>query len=608
MKISLMPSKDKTLAATLGVFVVLVVGLSIAGAFRSYSPVPFWDMWDGYIGFFESVTEGNWSAWLAQHNEHRIFLARLLFFADLKWFGGAIWFLIAANYILVGTSAFIFWRISCDENAAITSGYGRIILGLFITAWLFLWMQQENLAGGFQSQFFLAQLLPLCALYWLHKSVAGVMRGRHFLVACGLGLASVGTMANGILALPLMTFYALLTRQRAARVGILAALSVLTLFFYFQSHHGSHTQALTENPSGLLHFALLYLGNPFYHLFEGGKSGKLIATIAGLALVGGSAWVAIKSLRRPRESTLQLALLFFILYIGGTALGTAVGRLIFGMDQAFNSRYTTPALMAWAALLVLYAPALLAAYATNRKKTLIPFAVIMLLMISTQFKALRAQDEKLFEQKVAALALELRIKDQVQVLHIYPSIDTVLPIAEKASAQNLSIFGMYPFRGAREQFGAPARQLVLPACQGSLDAVEIINGDARFVRVAGRMFNPDGKSYPQVIRFLNDQSKVVGYALTGQPIPNVADASNKKVLQSGYRGYLLSDQMGAALTLRGESQAGPSCQIQANVPVVLLSLTTAKPSAGRAKDIFVKFSDNGVGWGEWPAIAVKKYN
>jgi hypothetical protein len=542
-------------------------------------------MWNGYLEFFVKVTEGDWSAWWAQHNEHRIVLARLLFWADLRWFGGASWFLIVVNYVLVGLGTLVFWLILRDAVVAVKSTEDKAVLGLFITAWLFLWMQQNNLTWGFQSQFILAQLLPLCALYWLHKSVADD-RGRHFLVACGFGLAAVGTMANGILALPLMTLYALVTRQSAVRVGVLVALSVVMLYFYFHDYHapsghGSLLQALKENPSGLLQYVLLYLGSPFYYLLGQGALGRHIASVTGLILVVSSAWFAIKSLRQPREATLQLALLFFILYIGGTALGTAGGRLIFGVDQALGSRYTTPALMVWAALLVLYAPALLAAGGVTRKRILIPFAVIALLMIPLQLKALRSQDEVLFERRIAALALELRIKDQRQIGHIFPSVEWALSLAEKPSVDNLSIFGMYPFRDAREQLGTTVQQLALPTCQGALDEVEGTDGDTRFVRVRGWMFNPASKSDPQVVRFLDDQGKVVGYALTGQSRPDVAEAINKKAIQSGYRGYLLSDQTGAVLTLQGESQEGPSCQIQAHVPVILFSITSAKPSADR---------------------------
>ena len=42
------------------------------GAIRKYSPVPYWNMWDGYIGFYDRVSAGDWRSWLIAHNEHRM--------------------------------------------------------------------------------------------------------------------------------------------------------------------------------------------------------------------------------------------------------------------------------------------------------------------------------------------------------------------------------------------------------------------------------------------------------------------------------------------------------------------------------------------------------
>jgi hypothetical protein len=572
--------KENNLILAFGGFALLIVGLAIVGAIRAYSPVPFWDMWDGTIEFFRNVNEGNHSAWWAQHNEHRILLARLLFWTDFKFFSGSNWFLIAFNYLLIGASAFLSYRLLRAAAATEKPATEEILLGLFMTAWLFLWMQNENLTWGFQSQFILAQLLPLCALYWLHKSVSGIHINRHFLIACGFGLASAGTMANGVLALPLMTLYALVTRQNPVRIGVLLSLSAAALFLYFHDYqsparHSSFSQTLKENPFGVLQYVLRYIGNPFFFLFGKEEFSKLMTYAAALFLIGSSIGFAIKSLRRPQENTLMLALLFFILYIGGTALGTAGGRLLFGLDQAFSSRYTTPTLMAWAALLVLYSPSILAVLRTKNTIVLLSFAWLALPMAILQLGATQSQDVMLFERKMAALALELQVKDEKQINNIYPDAQRALDLALKASVHNFSIFGQYPFLDAREQLGVSVQQPALPDCQGNLDTVANIEGDKRFVRVSGWIFDPAGKNYPEAIRFLGSEDKVVGYALTGQPRPDVANAIDKKALQAGYQGYLLADRTGTMITLQGENF---SCQMRTTVPVPVFSLASSKPS------------------------------
>jgi hypothetical protein len=573
-----MLSKDKILILSFGSLAVLVVGWAIIGAFRSYSPVPYGDMWNGTLGFFMSAAEGDNTLWWAQHNEHRILLGRLLFWIYFKFFGGANWFLIVFNYFLLSANALLFYKILRTAAATEKPAIGEILLGLFMTAWLFQWMQYENMTWGFQSSFFLAHLLPLCALYWLHKSIAGTHADYHFLIACGFGLASVGTLANGILALPLMTLYALIMRQNLLRIGILLSLSAATLFLYFHNYHapvkhGSLSQALGENPFGLLQYMLRYMGSPFYYLFGEEEFGKLMANLAALFLIGSSACAAIQSLRQPRESALTLALLFFIFYIGGTALGTGGGRLIFGLNQAFSSRYTTPSLMAWAALLIIYSPTILSALKSRRVLALLPFAVLAFPMIFQQLSALQPKYKVLSNRKTAALALELHVKDEEQIKSVFPVPQTALALAEKASIQNLSVFGEYPFRDAREQLGVSVQQSNLPACQGSLDAVAEIDGDVRFVHVYGWIFDPVRKDSPDMIRFLGNQGNVVGYALTGKPRPDVAKAIDKRALLAGYQGYLLADQMGKKLTLQGE---GTTCQMQVKVPVPLFSLASIK--------------------------------
>jgi hypothetical protein len=74
---------------------------TIYGAIRNYSPVPYWDMWDGYIGFYERVSAGDWRAWLIAHNQHRMIFSRLFFWLDLKYFRGLSQLLIPLNLVLM---------------------------------------------------------------------------------------------------------------------------------------------------------------------------------------------------------------------------------------------------------------------------------------------------------------------------------------------------------------------------------------------------------------------------------------------------------------------------------------------------------------------------
>ena len=541
--------------------------LAVAGAVRAYSPVPFWDMWDGYLDFFVRVSSGDWSAWLAQHNEHRIVLARILFWIDLTWFDGAGWFLLVANYLALALVGLVFW-IALRENCP---KHYRFI-GLFLIIWLSSWSQENNLTWGFQSQFILAQLLPLAAFFMLHKTVSKGESGRSsFIAACFLGVLSLGTMANGVLALPLMTAYAAITRMGWRRVVILAVLSSLGVLAYFHNYHapaghGSLLVALRENPFGLVRYVLIYIGGPYFHILGGKGNALIVAQVAGGFLIAVCAYLAWQSLRKIGQSSLELAMLAFILYVGGTALGTAGGRLFFGLDQALSSRYMTPALMAWAALFVILIPRVIRLVGPHRRRLWIPLLGLIFAMLPMQLKALQPQTAVLFEREVAALALEMRIKDQAQIGQVFPSADWALSLTETPSAKNLSIFGQHLIKDVRGQIGRRLPDMTSSgrACQGSVDGIEPIEEDSRYVRIRGWFFDQERKAVPRSFWMLDSDGVVVGYALLGLPRSDVTSAIGPAAVTAGFKGYFVADAQGLPAKLFDPES---KCTLPATLPV-----------------------------------------
>lgn len=520
---------------------LMFIALAIIGGVRGYSPVPFWDMWDGYLGFYVKVMSGDMSAWWAQHNEHRIVLARCFFWLDFVLFAGRGWFLVVVNYLLQAMVCMLFWTIWKDSKQQKHNW-----IGFFLIAWLFWWIQKNNLEWGFQSQFILAQLLPLAALYFLHRSIHAVTElNQWFVSAVVLGVLSIGSMANGVLALPIMTVYAVLARMGLRRIFILGGASFLTLGTYFYGYvapalHGSLGQAIRTNPLGLLHYVVVYVGGAFS--FGDSHAGVWTATIAGVFLVGSSIFFALNVLARPREETLRLALLAFILYIGGTALGTAGGRLIFGIDQALASRYMTPSLMAWAALLILYLPHINVLRQSVQNKLWMVFAILLLLMLPKQLESLESERARNFDRKLAALAVELGVKDEAQIKHIFPSVPWILSIAERPIAENLSIFGMVPIKDQHEILRT---KLVVgnaaDPCRGAIDEVSKMDGNSQYLKLRGWIFDPVQNKVPEYALLVDAVGTVYGVVLTGDDRKDVANVINNKARYSGFKGYVLRE-------------------------------------------------------------------
>ena len=86
-------------AFALGVLTFATTALAV---WQHFSPLPIGDSWDGTIGFYMRAMQHTWQAFFEQHNEHRLAFSRLIFFADVRYFGGRNVLSLVANLILAG--------------------------------------------------------------------------------------------------------------------------------------------------------------------------------------------------------------------------------------------------------------------------------------------------------------------------------------------------------------------------------------------------------------------------------------------------------------------------------------------------------------------------
>ena len=535
--------------------------LACAGGVVGYSPVPFWDMWDGTILFLQRFRAGDWFSLFSQHNEHRIVLARLFFLIEYGALGGSGKFLIALNYGFVVLAAATFWRALGWIHAPVLSR-GTIGIGsLVLLAWLSLWTQDNNFTWAFQSQFFMAQLLPLWALLLLARSAGRTdVSARYFWAGLVVGVLSAGTMANGLLALPLMVVLAAFLGTTRLRMSALVAAAAGTIALYLHDYHapaghGSLVHSLLSDPLGVFLYTFRYLGSPFYFLLGQHGASASVAAFAGAVLAAASLATTVWSIRtRPRQPVI-LALLLFIAYVGASAFMTAGGRLLLGLDTAFASRYTTPAIMAWAALFCMHARGLLGALERDGAGRIAAFAGVLIFsawLLNYQTKALTPRTGELHNRAVAALALELKVHDAGYIGSVYPDMNVALAIADGASKQNLSVFGLPDYRDLAENLGLPPGARPAATCAGHLDRLESIKEDQGFVRIHGWMFDQARSKTPSRIEFIDASGRVAGYALTGLRRPDVAEAVSPKAELSGFTGYLMTPALNGQVVAAAE--------------------------------------------------------
>jgi hypothetical protein len=567
------------LAATI---TVIIIALSIIGGIRSFTPVPTWDMWGPFVGIYKLGEPGGLSYLFSLHNEHRIIISRLFFWADMYLFNGNTASLIALNYLLAAAAAWMLILIARESPIHKEDNPNFLAFVLLATSLCFTWMQRENFTWAFQSQFFAAQLIPLIALYLLYKSSQpSASRNRYFWSACIAGILCAGTMANGVIALALMAAVSFLFgTPRWQRLVLIVLSTVVSIAYFYNFHtpgnHGSLSKTLIHQPIDALHYVMLYIGSPAY--FITGKSSA--ATWAGLFILLSSTFFSVQTFRHRRNDYLIILLLTYLLYIGGSALGTAGGRLVFGLEQALSSRYTTPAIMAWAVLALIFVH-----YFNDRAKFAFKaFALLLMLsLVPQQWTALHNKEADSHQKLVAALAAELQIRDNKQIKTIFPSADYVLEASKVPSRLNYAIFGDSRIRDAREEITtqAPSNLIGTPQCQGHLDRIEEIAGAPDYLAVRGWIFNPTNATVPTTVRILDKRGVIVGRVLTGLPRNDVSKKISRKARYSGFDGYLTKSSSRGKLTLVSDENGG--CHIDG---LLQDSIYTARPSYFSPPDHF----------------------
>lgn len=532
---------NKIFVSIILVFSLLYFSTAVVGTYKNYSAVPFWDMWNGYLGFyFRSASEG-WLPWWELHNEHRLVLAKIFFWVDLKYFKGSMILLFVLNLMFSALACFTFIitlknLVETNKNKFIYYSLSGVLVVL-----CFSWLQEENYTWAFQSQFHMAYLLPLWAMLTLAKSKTENSNSL-FLLASALGVLSAVTMANGLLALPVMIALAIFDQMRWRYILSLLVIMFCVYFAYFVDYvkppgHPSIFSSLIDNPQGTIKYFLLYLSGPFYGVFSFSK--KLAMAMGGVFLIG-CLWafknILYYRIQGNKEYIKLSGLLAFLVFIGGTALVTSLGRA--GYDPNIPSRYMTPAILSWCCLLVI----LIAIYYEKIKDTVFTYIALVifpLALLPIQLKAL-ATPVHLHEHKVAAVAAALGVHDKKIIDRVYFDMDRLFAIIEPARDQEISIFNQKYIKDMY-YFGDTFNLNSSERCNIYLDKVEEIAGSSDYSRVQGWAFDKNIRKTPDYIVFVDTDSRVVGFALTGGTRSDVAKAIDPLALKSGFLGYVLSN-------------------------------------------------------------------
>jgi len=552
--------RDRLLVTLLALLLCGFLVAAIQGTAMRFVPIPFWDEWDGNVFIVTQLDRGLYRYLLQRHVDHITLLTNLLFFVNFRLFGGSLATLVAANLMLVAVICaqlrFITVKILVDGSRKLHTTLATLIT----CALMFSWMQHENLTWGFQSQMYFACILPLAAFTCAYLATESTpFSSIKFSMAVLLAALSVGTMANGVLALPILLF--LIRRYGFSLWHQLLVVVVTTAVYayFFQGYAPATSQngglaLLRKDPLGILAYFLGVLGAPFALMFPAPKINVAIgagAVVASLLL-----WAILNGLRH-RQARAEHVLLAMMLYGVLTAMATAVGRLPNGIGTALSSRYTTCMLLTWACLFLYGLHFARSRLPPVSRRVLLIGILTIVLLIPQQFRAFKYVPDYRFEKLVAGLSIAMRVFDQTQIDYVFPWVEAVFILSDEAYAKGILTFSQSRFAAIRERIAQPAGDSGKLGCAIALDDKEIVIEDKRFVRISGYYQVAEKGEVPLSFDVIDAQHRVIGRVISNPyEVPVYSEQDKRGGFNTQLRGYKLAGLTATRFDAVEESGSG----------------------------------------------------
>ncbi|MFX1695363.1 hypothetical protein [Paraburkholderia sp. A1RO-1] len=512
------------------VIAAIVVCSTLYGVYRFYSPIPYWDQWDGYVGFYQMLREGQvLKALWSQHMEHRIVISHLLFWADIAWFGGMNVFTIICNLALsLGVALVLIY----ETRHAWSKGAPIVFAGAFAMSLAFCWSQKVNLTWGFQSQCILVYLFALLAFARLSRDDP---KGINLTAAIIFGALATISMGNGIAVFVVGAIQCFLLRRSWERILALLVAGAIIGAAYFHDYTKPILDITGPAPRNILLTKIAYffalMGSPIYYSLLNSSHGLNVAILFGLAIF---IFVAVVLFRLYRSGSITPYRGFLVATYGFvvvSAIGASNSRWMQGLETAITSRYTTPAVVG------MIATGLLLLDITHKKGR--TFAMLGLVIVAgflaLSSKSVNDDNSILFSWKLGVLGQKIGVDHLEYEGLVYPlSLGTTF----KSHATTANEYQIGPYgSGWLHDAGIVKYDPVKTdptLCAGNLEEVK---HDKVGQTASGWVVAKNYAQASTLILLVDGTGKTAGYGVTGQSRPDVQKVVAGAPPDAGWIGF-----------------------------------------------------------------------
>jgi hypothetical protein len=408
-----------------------------------------WDEWNGVIGFVDKALHNgiHLADFFAQHNEHRIFFPRLVFFINGTLGSMNSKFLMYISWLLMTISYGII-LVYLNKSTGSISNLKKIFTGILIGLICFNIAQFENILWGFQLAWFMIVFFAILSFWFFYLSYLN-NSNRYFIFSIVSAIIASMSSAQGLFVLPSIMgihFLLFLSKERIhiPKLIVLIVSFVLMTAIYLMNYVPPGYPGITGiHIIRLVLYFFVALGSPLVLHGFGGWSTLLYSALLGFMLFLAVVFIMLVLLKRKKvkDNIFPLCLIIFGFIF---CFFIDIGRIGLGnISQALSSRYITFSSFVITGLLLISLREFMAK--KNKKASRFPFLCIFSLFIvmliqNTNFSIL--QDTREFRNRNAVILLDYKNQPLDELRRFYPwnDIDTARQTIAILESRNWSVF------------------------------------------------------------------------------------------------------------------------------------------------------------------------
>jgi hypothetical protein len=578
------------LAAAIALWVLITTVIIIQNA---YFPIPLFDGWDHWRLY---LLYGKYSSFLfVQHNEHRIALARVFFYIDHSFFRARSAFVIICNSLIQALTGYFLYQLL--HLSGVKRRDTLVLFGSFIACCLFSSQQFTNLTWAFQIQFvavYCTAVGSILALQYAASKQASRQKTRlfYFSLACFLAVLSTYSMANGLILWPILVLLSFwLQMPRSFGVALMAGTVIMSILYLWDYHSPGQTakpmESVLHHLPTLFTFSATYLGAPIdplaslvlRHFGIASDSARLVsaATFGAAGALAVALLANVLGRGRLRRQPAHIALLHVLFFILATSVLVGMGRVNFPLIEAMTSRYVTPAMVFWVALVSLvwsFATPWLEAQPGVRAAAKTALVLAILLGVGAhQNKWIQYSKDYAATVGDAQAAVAAGVYDQAEWHVAYHTPTEMFGPIHYLARNQLSVFSEEWTQWTGLQVASRFVIGQADACLGHFDESNIVaTGFMPGSRVSGWAWDVRASRGPKSVVLVDQDSRIAGVARNIVSRPDVAaGVPSLKTDRVGWRGYIagvVPRTITAYMVLRDGKSLCPLGSLATGTPLV----------------------------------------